>query len=152
MATFNIALIVVECAFGERPFRFTEDGNWSHVRVRSWDELWIKENLFRLGLQRAETDYIAFLDADIHFSNMDWAEETVEQLQHYMVIQPWSFAQYLGPVQDASTRHTSFCYDWVNSESAIWKPGTRRISARTSIGTPASPGHGGGKHWMPWAD
>jgi hypothetical protein len=122
MSTAGVALIIVECAFGERPFRFTEEGNWSHVRVRSWDELWIKENLFNLGLARAETDYIAFVDADIHFTDVNWAAETVEQLQHYMVIQPWSFAVNLGPNADATTRHSSFCYDWVNSESAMFKP------------------------------
>lgn len=122
MAASGVALVIVECAFGDRPFLFTADGNWQHVRVRTWDELWIKENLFNLGVRRAETDYIAFLDGDIHFTCDDWAEETVEQLQHYMVVQPWSYAVNLGPNRDATTRHSSFCYDWVTKGSAMYKP------------------------------
>ena len=125
-------LIIVECAFGDRPFLFTQDGNWQHVRVRTWDELWIKENLFNLGVRRAETDYIAFLDGDIHFTRDDWAEETVEQLQHYMVVQPWSYAVNLGPNRDATTRHSSFCYDWVTKGCAMYKP--ERIGYAPHIG------------------
>lgn len=35
------------------------------------------------------------MDADVQFSRADWAQETVQQLQHYHVVQMWSMCQDL---------------------------------------------------------
>jgi hypothetical protein len=122
MADSGVDLFVVECAFGNRPFEFTAAGNPRHIQVRAPDELWLKENLINLGIQRTDGDHIAWLDSDIHFTQPNWAEEIVEQLQHYQFIQPWSHALYLDPKGGATTRHSSFCHDWVTQQSGLYKP------------------------------
>jgi hypothetical protein len=41
--------------------------------------------------------YGAWVDADVSFSNADWALETIHALQHHPIIQPWSEALDQGP-------------------------------------------------------
>jgi hypothetical protein len=92
-------LHAVECAFGERPFEITQADNPRHVQVRSLDELWHKENLLNIGINRLppEAKYIAWIDADVHFLRPDWVQETLHQLQHYHVVQMFSQSMDLGP-------------------------------------------------------
>jgi hypothetical protein len=88
-----------EAAFGERPFEVTEAGNPRHIQVRVKDELWIKEALINRVVQHLPLDwkYVMINDADIQFVREDWAMETLHQLQHFAVLQPWSDAVNLGP-------------------------------------------------------
>lgn len=97
-------LITVEMAFGERPFVITERDNPMHVQVRSVDELWHKENLVNIGINYAvqvfpDCRYIAWIDADIGpmRPTREWLEETVQELQHYEVVQMFDQAIDLGP-------------------------------------------------------
>ena len=54
--------------------------------------VWTKENLLNIGLARLPEDwkYVAWIDADIAFRQPGWAAETVQALQHYDVVQPWT--------------------------------------------------------------
>jgi len=40
---------------------------------------------------------VAWIDADVKFSRTDWANETLQQLEHYMLVQMFSHAQDLSP-------------------------------------------------------
>lgn len=53
--------------------------------MRSFDELWHKENLINIGIASPPADwqYVAWIDADVSFSNPCWAVETVQQLHHH---------------------------------------------------------------------
>lgn len=95
-------LTTVEVAFGKRDFAL-DPGNAEHpadalVQLRTSHELWLKENAINLGVARLPPDweYVAWVDADVAFVRPDWADETVQRLQHYPVVQMWSEAQDMG--------------------------------------------------------
>jgi hypothetical protein len=113
VADAGAILITVERAFGGRPFEVTQAGNPHHVQVRSDDELWLKENLLNLGISRlpAEARYIAWIDADVTFARPDWAQETIQQLQHYAFVQMFSHSVDLGPNEEI----TDPAYGWIES-------------------------------------
>jgi hypothetical protein len=112
----GVKLVTVECAFGDRNFEITEEGNPFHIQVRTQDELWIKENLINIGFSRlpSNSKYIAWVDADIQFVNKDWVAETVHQLQHYSIVQLFQNAIDLGPTGQSLEIHTGFGYQLVN--------------------------------------
>ena len=105
-------LLTVELAFGERPFEVTEPGDPLDLQLRTRDELWHKEKLLNLGIQRLPADwkYVAWIDADVIFARPDWVKETVHLLQHYPVIQMFSQAADLGPNYEQLHLHTGCIY------------------------------------------
>jgi len=106
MSQAGATLITVEQAFGERPFEVTSANDPAHVQVRSIDELWHKENMINIGINYAsqifpDWKYLAWIDADVMpmtGSVRLWLEETVQQLQHYHVVQMFKTAVDLDPV------------------------------------------------------
>lgn len=108
-------LWVVETAFGDRPYEVTQAGNPNHIQLRTWDEIWMKENMINIAIQRlpANWEYVAWVDADVTFTRGDWATETVQQLQHYYVVQMFSHALDLGPYEEPIQSHEGFCYNYV---------------------------------------
>jgi hypothetical protein len=108
-------LCIVELAFGEREFVFTEDrdgwqDNEYFLQLRTNTELWYKENMINLGVQRFPSDwkYGAWVDGDVLFSRPDWADGTIQALQHYQWISPWSVAQDLDANFEPIQTHESF--------------------------------------------
>lgn len=106
----NAVLYTVEIAFGERPFTVTSGDNTCHVQLRGYDEAWHKENMINIGISRLPADwkYVAWIDADVMFTRTDWAIETVQQLQHYAVVQMFSEAIELGPNHEVIMNHQGF--------------------------------------------
>lgn len=92
-------LHTVELAFGERPFEVTVAGCANHVRLRTKSQVWHKENLLNVGISRLPSDwkYVAWVDCDVTFARPDWVAETVQQLQHFSVVQMFSHLVDLGP-------------------------------------------------------
>jgi hypothetical protein len=111
MAHFNINLITVELAFGDRPFEITTQ-HPNNVQLRTWDEIWHKENMINIGISRLPPDweYVAWVDADIHFTNSKWVEQTISALQHHMVVQLFQNAIDLGPNGEVVETHGGFGY------------------------------------------
>jgi hypothetical protein len=94
--------MLAELAFGDRPFEVTSPNSDMHLRLRTNQELWYKENLINLAIAhlrrvRPSARYVAWIDADIVFQRRDIVAETVEQLQHYDIVQMFSHAVDLGP-------------------------------------------------------
>ena len=114
----NIEFYTIEQAFGRRPFEITDPTNPHHIQVRSKHELWHKENMLNIAISRLPADwkYVAWIDADINFSRSDWAEETINQLQHYDVVQMFSHATDLGPKYEPLKTHNGFCYSYLNQD------------------------------------
>src|ERR1019366_5490896 len=106
----GVDLYTVECAFGERPFEVTEAANPFHLQLRTQCEMWHKENLLNLMIARLPSDwqYVAWIDADVHFVRPDWPTETVQQLQHYDIVQLFAEAHDLRPNQQTFARYRSF--------------------------------------------
>lgn len=104
----------VEIAFGDRPFEVTDASNPQHVQLRTYEELWHKENMINLAIQRLPLDweYVAWVDADIIFNRPDWVDQTVHALQHYMVVQMFSHAVDLDPNYDIIKSHKGFVWSY----------------------------------------
>lgn len=86
-----------------------------HIQLSSEDELWHKENLLNIGAASIDSDYIAFIDADLTFHRPDWASETVERLQLFNVVQMFSYAHDLDPDYGPLYNHparTGLAYAW----------------------------------------
>jgi hypothetical protein len=106
--TANIKLHVVEGAFGDRKpelEEFCQHLGVSYLCVRIKSEAWIKENLLNIcekQLVPRWARYLAWIDCDVFFRNPEWAQETIQQLQHYPIVQPWQSAVNLGPTGNVS--------------------------------------------------
>lgn len=109
-------LTIVEMAFGNRPFEITQPNTAQQVQVRSATEMWHKENLVNIGMSRLPRDarYIAWVDADLTFARHDWVQETIQQLQHYSIVQMFSEAHDLDPTGHILNTFRSFGYSHVN--------------------------------------
>lgn len=105
-------LITIELAFGERPFLVTTHEDEWNVQCRTWDEMWHKERLLNLAIERLPDNckYVAWVDADVRFSRPDWVMETIQRLQHYPVIQMFSKVSDLNPDHEAMNTAMGFAY------------------------------------------
>jgi hypothetical protein len=93
-------LFTVEVALEGHPFEVTSPTNPNHMQLRTKDVLWHKERGLNLGIAKVIEQYpdaqnIAWIDADVRFSDPHWVRNTVLALRHYNVIQPFSQAQFL---------------------------------------------------------
>ena len=114
MADSGVDLYTVECAFGARPFEVTDANHPRHLQLRTKSEMWHKENLLNLIIARLPRDweYVAWIDADVHFVRPDWPMETVQQLQHFDIVKLFSEAHDLGPNQHTFARYRSFGWSY----------------------------------------
>ncbi len=147
-------LVTIECSFGNRQKVLVEDQGDNHtvIHVRTKDELWLKENLINIAIQRLPEDwkYVAWVDADIKFARPDWVGETIQKLQHYQVIQMFSQAVDLSPQFEILKTHTGFmycfkndipnlnkrmqlCYYQPGEGGAYWHPGFAWAARREAI-------------------
>lgn len=94
--TPHVKLHVVEAIHGQRHAECApKNGEYSYYKVHTNSEIWLKENLINLGVKHllpSDWAYVAWIDCDVHFRNANWAQESLHQLQHYQIIQPWSDA------------------------------------------------------------
>lgn len=112
-ATANVRLHVVETAFGDRHHEVTEAGNPAHLQLRTSHELWTKENMINRGITHLlprDWKYVAWVDADVTFANPHWALDTIHELQHWQVVQPWTECLDLGPKGTVFQVQKSFAY------------------------------------------
>lgn len=141
----GIELITVELAFGKRPFEVTDRLNPFHIQLRTECEIWHKERLLNLGLQRLlqidpATEYVAWIDADVSFTRHNIAAETVEMLQHHTVVQMFETSLLLGPNGDMLHRFDGAIKAW-----AMGAP--TRFGATPGLGAYSRAGHPG----LAWA-
>jgi hypothetical protein len=95
LETSRINYVLVEQAFGDRPWMVTDARRKNHVRLRSSEELWFKENLVSIGVRHIRQNldpniqYLSWNDYDIYpmRAPVDWFEETWQQLQHFRFVQ-----------------------------------------------------------------
>jgi hypothetical protein len=106
---------VAELALGNRPFEVTEACNPKHLQLRTTHELWHKERLINLAVSRLPPDweYVAWVDADLTFLNHDWAHETIQQLQHYQIVQLFTHAMDVGPSGEPIEQFEGFAHSHV---------------------------------------
>ncbi len=97
-------VVIVEQAFGTRPFMVTHESNMYHVQVRSHDEVWLKELLVNLGVLRIKTlnpkaSKVMWCDADCFpmIPMREWLEKVVHALDHFEFVQCWRHLLNFGP-------------------------------------------------------
>jgi len=98
--------------------------------LRTRSEIWHKENMINLGVARLPGcwEYMAWIDADIEFANVNWVDETLHALQHYDIVQMFQTATMLGPDQRVLTLHQGFAYSYLKGAKLgrsypLWHPG-----------------------------
>jgi hypothetical protein len=110
----GVVLFTAEIAFGEREFEITQKDNPRHLQLRARDnqEIWLKENSLNLLIERLPVDwrYVAWIDSDVSFARPDWAQETIQLLQHYSIIQMFSQCQDYDINYESSMITPSFVY------------------------------------------
>lgn len=112
-ATPHVKPYVVELGFGDRHFEVTEDENPDHLRLYADQEIWHKESLINLAVRYLlprNWKYLSWCDADVFWPDKSWAKETIHQLQHYPVIQPWRDCLDLGFNGQVLQHFQSFCF------------------------------------------
>ena len=122
---------VVEAVFGERDPEVVDASNPNHILVRCDHELWLKEALINKAVRCLPADwkYVAWIDADVEFTQSNWAEEIVHGLQHYATLQPFSHCVDMGPAKEVITTHTGFGYQYAQGleftpgYGTFWHPG-----------------------------
>lgn len=92
VAEAGAVLYTIEVAFGDRDFVVTSPDDPYSIQLRSFHELWLKERMINLAVQRLPLGWekVAWIDADCHFARYDWADETKHLLERYPIIQMWS--------------------------------------------------------------
>jgi hypothetical protein len=113
----NVVLHAGELAYGDRPFEVTGD-DANDVQLRTSHELWHKENILNIAVQRFPADwkYGAIIDADFHMTRHDWALEAIHQLQHFDFVQ--LFSTYTDLSQDKRPYRTMPSFAWVRNHRA----------------------------------
>ena len=141
-------LYLIEASYGQREKVYTEkiDDNITVIHVRTQHEIWIKENMINVAMQFLPEDwkYVAWIDADVTFARPDWVGETLQQLQHYKVIQMFSEAADLSPVYEQVKHFRSWMWCYKNGYTDI--PGGDYYYGKQT--------KGGSIHWHPgfaWA-
>jgi hypothetical protein len=114
MERSGVPLFIGECAFGDEEFELQPSG--SVFQFRSRDVMWQKERLLNLTIDRVPDRYskIAWVDADVLFTNPAWIVEASERLDDLPVVQPFSHAVRLRPGETSDygggERSRGFCY------------------------------------------
>jgi len=120
-------LYTIELALRDRAFEVTEPDNPHHIQLRTTSEIWSKELLLNLAIQRlpADFEYVATIDADVEFARPDFINETLHQLQSYKIVQMFSHATDLNADFQPINTQTGFVYDWMSGH-----PHPKRVNSK----------------------
>lgn len=159
----RLNLLTVEAAFGDRDHQLTDDNledtvvtatldhgvRTMDVRVRNQSYVWLKENLWNIGVRLLPNDcqYVMFCDADIEFVDENIGTEVIHALQEYRVVQPFETAADLGPQGQITDVHRSF--GWCHAAGWTWRPlpdGKGGYAAKKPEGVNKNEGFGNAWH------
>lgn len=123
----DVILYVVELAYGKQKFHITEKGNPRHLQLHTnTPALWHKENMINIGVRKLlppSWKAFAWIDADVEFTNVHWAKDTLRLLdKSYDVVQLFSHAVDMDARQSAMSIFSGFGYQYANKHP-YGKPG-----------------------------
>jgi hypothetical protein len=128
----NVAVYVVELAYGNQQFYVTEKKNPRHLQVRGSIPLWHKENMINMGVKLLPPKWkaMAWIDADVEFENVDWAMNALKVLNGCRdVIQLFSHAVDMDKRMEAMSIFPSFGFQYTKKSRYggtginMWHPG-----------------------------
>ena len=107
---------------------------WRHLKLQTTHPVWIKENLVNLAVTEFPEDwkYMAWVDADLTFLNVNWVQDTLSELQSsYDIVQLFQTAVNLGPTGESLKIDKGFGYMHRDSRTpytktdryGFWHPG-----------------------------
>lgn len=114
----GVNLLVAELAFGDAPFELPSG---AHVlQLRGSGVMWQKERLLNIAAQRLPRSCrkVVWLDCDVIFENQDWARQTADALNRFVVVQPFSRAIRLEPGEVAPGKGAQPVYSFAKVFSA----------------------------------
>jgi len=139
--TKNVHLTIVEGAYGARHHELDDEckARADHIALHIHQEIWIKESMINVGIRNVlvkypQAKYLAWIDMDVEFRNPHWAQETIHQLQHFPIVQPWQSCVNLGPSGSISKMYDSVGFNCMKDEAPLkkfsrdGKDGKRRYS------------------------
>ncbi len=137
-----VTLITVELALGDANFVVTQSTNPNHIQLRSDDVLWYKENLNNIAFTKLPENakYVAWIDADVEFTNQDWVDLTITALAEFKFVQLYDTCDSLGPNGEILQTDRSFIYNWIYNLASPYKRGrsggawAARVSSLRAIG------------------
>jgi len=130
-----IKIVIVEGTPKGKPFDLPDftDKIALHIKVELSDSVWIKENLINLAIRNLPMDwnYVSWIDADLTFMNPAWAQDTIQLLKTYDVVQLFHTAVQLGPEGETLKTDKGFVYQYLKSgheyvktyKYGFWHPG-----------------------------
>lgn len=130
---------MVEVAFAERDFVLRDLHHKPQILIElvTRDEIWLKENALNVLVQHLPTNwqYVYLCDADVRHGRDDWANEIVQLLQHYSVIQAWS--------EMVDLDHNYKIVGRINSFMSNWRAGLITAHCNGEYYAPGKPGYPG---------
>lgn len=124
----NVRLYIVELAYGSRPFEVSEESDPLAIRLRTDCEMFHKENLINLAVQRFPDgwEHGGYSDGDFHFTRYDWALEAIHMLQHHEFVQLFSNYADLSPATPTSylghrmyRSNSTFAWNYLHQEEFL---------------------------------
>jgi hypothetical protein len=89
----GMTLYVAELVYGDNDYQITNADNPHHLQLRTDSPLWHKETVIRVAIDKLLPDdwtKVAWVDADLDFDNIHWAQDTVKLLDYYDIVQCFS--------------------------------------------------------------
>jgi hypothetical protein len=108
--SFGVYLMTIELVVGNQTFQVTDANNSRHLQFKTNDILWYKENLINIGIKRspAHCNYIAWIDLEVRFLNMNWVRDTMNALEQFKVVQLFEIVKILGPESQTIEAHMAY--------------------------------------------
>lgn len=127
MEDSGVILITIEIAYKNRPFQVTTHYDEHNLQLRTDTLMWHKERGLNLGIQYIKENFtdaekIAWIDADVSFSNPKWALDALYALDHYDVIQLYSEAHNLSPKHESQWKTPGIFYNYINKKGVNQEP------------------------------
>lgn len=94
----GVEVHVAELAYDEQPHFLPESPRFHRFRTSPNNVFWHKENLLNLAAERLpeHCDSVAWIDADLWFTNREWPALTSDRLERHAVVQLFEYAQWAG--------------------------------------------------------
>jgi hypothetical protein len=118
----DVNLYVVECIYPKlnQTYVITDSTNPNHLQLTAETILWTKENMINIAVSKLlPKDYkaFAFIDSDLKFINVNWAEETLRILNSCDILQLFTDGYNLDKsnmIGKDSKQLYSSLYVWIN--------------------------------------
>lgn len=124
-ATRNVKVHLIEGVYGDLQPQCepTEGMDYNYMCVQLDSEIWLKENLINIAVRNLLPNnwrYMAWVDCDVHFRDPRWAIKTINALQKYDILQPWSHSVALNSQGGVFAADSSFGFLHATGRKKSW--------------------------------